>query len=230
MQIAILDFTAQPSPLLDGVPRVSFEIADWLCPELPEARFAHVDIAHGAAVPGLDSFDGLILSGSEYGAYDEVDWMTPLRGLLNATRDAAKPVFGICFGHQVMADTFGGRAEKADLGVIVGQREFDIGTDRHSAHVWHQDQVTRIPPGATVTARADYCPVGGLEYDFPAASVQFHPEYTQPRLEELFERGRNIFIAPSDANAALASFEEGTVDKALAAADTAAFFRRCAGM
>ena len=226
MRIAVLDLLVQPSPLLDGVPRVGETIIDWMRPALPEATFITREIAYGEDFPELDTFDGVVVSGSEFGVYDDTPWMAPLRRFLLAVREARKPIFGICFGHQIMADTFGGRAEKDVHGNVVGCRIYEVEGATHAAHVWHQDQVTRVPPGATVKGAADYCPVGVLEYDFPGLSVQFHPEYSRPRLEQLFELGRDNFITAKDVDAAVASFGTGEVDLALYAAETAAFFRR----
>lgn len=196
---------------------------DWLQPALPEAEYIVADIAEGGApMPELDSFDGVLLSGSEYGVYDDVPWMKPLRTFLEQTRVAGKPIFGICFGHQIMADVFGGKAEKAEVGNVVGARRFgDV-----DAHVWHQDQVTSVPPGARVTASAAHCPVGALAYDFPARSVQFHPEYTESHLREIFARGRDVLLDAAKADAALASFEKAQVATDLQAQETAAFFRQ----
>ena len=226
MRIAVLDLTRQPSPLLDGVPRAGETIVEWLSPALPEATFATVGVAYGADLPKVGDFDGVVVSGSELGVYDASPWMPSLRDFLLAVREAGKPVFGICFGHQVMADTFGGRAEKAACGEVVGRRVYGCGGVAFAAHVWHQDQVTLVPPGATVTGSADYCPIGVLEYEFPGLSVQFHPEYTRSRLETLFALGRDRFISAGAVEAALASFRDGPVDDALFAPDTAAFFRR----
>lgn len=226
MRIAVLDLTHQPSPLLDGVPRVGETIIDWLAPELPEARFTPIGVVYGEALPEHSAYDGFVVSGSEFGVYDATPWMAPLRGFLLAARDARQPIFGICFGHQIMADTFGGLAEKASCGNVVGRRIYRVDGVNLPAHVWHQDQVTRVPPGATVTGTADYCPIGVLEYEFPGLSVQFHPEYTQSRLERLFSLGRDRFISAEAVDAALASFQDGDVDSRLFASETAAFFRR----
>ena len=52
--------------------------------------------------------------------------MAPLRNLLLKTKQASKPIYGICFGHQIMADTFGGKAEMSQIGNVVGARQFDF--------------------------------------------------------------------------------------------------------
>jgi GMP synthase-like glutamine amidotransferase len=190
------------------------------------------DIAEGAMpLPQAGDFDGLIVSGSEFGVYDNTDWMAPLRRLLLDTRAAGKPLFGICFGHQIMADTFGGRAEKAPVGRVVGARTFQrdpiqSGPKNFTAHVWHQDQVTGVPPGARVIAHAEYCPVAALDYDFAARSVQYHPEYDAAHLQDLFARGRDIFLDGGTADKATAEIVAADVPRDLDATATAAFFRQ----
>jgi len=226
-RIAILDLTTHPADRLHGVQRVWERISGWLSPSLPDAALIPFDIADGGGgLPATGDFDGLIVSGSEYGVYDQTEWMLPLRRLLLDTRDAGKPQFGICFGHQIMADCFGGRAEKAAIGRIVGAREFTAAGQRFSAHVWHQDQVTAVPPCAQVTAYADYCPVGALDYEFAARSVQYHPEYDAAHLQDLFARGRDYFIDGPSADAAAAEIAKATVSVDLDAGDVAAFFRK----
>ncbi len=228
MKIAVLDLTGHPLPLLEGMPRVGAQIINWLSPSFPEAQFRSYDIeAGGEALPKTADFDGLLLSGSEYGVYDDRAWIAPLRALLVQTKAAAKPIYGICFGHQIMADTFGGKAEKSKIGNVVGARTFEFEDRAVDAHVWHKDQVTQVPEGATVTASASHCPVGALAYDFPAASIQFHPEYTDPHLRELFRRGagRPDFLGHDEAEAAVASFEASDVKADLMAKQVADFFR-----
>ena len=66
MRVAVLDVTGHPMPLLEGLPRVGEQIIDWLAPALPEATYSWYDIEqNGEALPTLDTFDGVIVSGSE---------------------------------------------------------------------------------------------------------------------------------------------------------------------
>ncbi len=69
-------------------------------------------------VPSMKNFDALIVSGSERSVYDRVSWYVDVSNVLNETRKMGKPIFGICFGHQIMAATFGGdvrRSSRHDL-------------------------------------------------------------------------------------------------------------------
>lgn len=226
MRIAILDLTTHPEPMLAGMPRVGEQIDNWLSPSFPEAEIRSISVAEdGEPLPNVASFDGLLVSGSEFGVYDDLPWMQPLRQLLLDAKEAAKPIYGICFGHQIMADTFGGKAEKSAGGNVVGAREFRFYQKSVCANVWHQDQVTVVPQGATVTATASYCPIGALKYDFPAASIQFHPEYTQSHLREIFRRGRDVLLPGDQADSAMASFDEADVPADLMAKEVADFYR-----
>ena len=225
MRIALLGLTGHPLPLLEGLPRAAQQIRNWIEPHLPEAEFFIADLADGAALPDLEDFDGVIVGGSEFGVYDDTEWMQPLREFLENCRNRRKPVFGICFGHQIMADIYGGKAAKAEIGNVVGVRPFDFGGARVDAYVWHQDQVTDIPPSACVTGSAGHCPIGALDYDFPARSVQFHPEYRADHLRELFGRGRGVFLAAAEADEALASLETARVPGDLAASEAVELFR-----
>lgn len=178
MHVGIIELTTV-LPGLEGKPTAGHQIADWLLRAMPRDKMQVFPVGGGMELPDIARCDGFVISGSGMGVYDTPDWMEPLRGFLLAAKAAGKPLVGICFGHQIMADTFGGKAEKAALGKVIGVRRFRIEGVDYPAHVWHQDQVTGIPPGAKVVGVADHCPIGALEYEFPAWSVQFHPEYTK---------------------------------------------------
>ncbi|MDW4499686.1 type 1 glutamine amidotransferase [Sulfitobacter sp. D35] len=202
LNVAILDLTMSYTGTRPGE-EAGEMIRRWLTPAMPEATFARIHIAGGAALPPLDSFDACVLSGSEIGVYDDRDWLPPLRDFLLRARDARRPLAGICFGHQIMADVFGGKAENVHQGVRLGVQKFQLDGLEHNAWVWHQDQVTAIPPGAQVSGEAAYCPVGALDYEFPAYSVQFHPEFTRDFFDHEIRQASGKSIDPALAELAL---------------------------
>lgn len=226
MRLSVLDLTAEMPDVLVGLPRASQQIINWLAPALPEAEFTSHDISGGAALPGGSAFDGVILSGSEFGVYDHPPWMPHLRDFLQDLRAARIPTFGICFGHQIMADSWGGRAELARSGKAIGVRTFLVQGLRVKAYVWHQDQVTEMPPEAEVLGEAAHCAFGVIAYPFPAMSVQFHPEFTDDSIRAMFDRGRDHFITGAEVDDALRSFEGNPVSPTLMCQETAAFFRK----
>lgn len=223
VKIVVLDCVT-PDRLTAKFGPTGNHVIRWLKPALPEAEMSSVHIAGGAPAPKPAEVGGIVISGSEKGVYDDTPWMVPLRARLEEYRKAGTPVFGICFGHQIMADVWGGRAEKADKGFITGAREFASAAGPVSAYVAHQDQVTEVPPNAQVVAGSDYCPVAALAYNFPAFSVQFHPEYNRGFTEDLIDMFGDQLM--TDAQMAEAkSTLSAEVPSDLFAAQVAAFFR-----
>jgi len=95
------------------------------------------------------------------------------------------PIFGICYGFQVMAAALGGVVTQT------GKSEFGRTSMTHDGtskllgdlakefNVWmsHGDSVTQAPQGFTSTAKTDATPIIAYENsDATLAGVQFHPE------------------------------------------------------
>lgn len=224
MKIAVLDLCVWLPEYQWDQSRFGPLVAAWAARGLPGSIFTILDIGVGDPLPDPADYDGYILSGSEMGVYDDAPWMQPLREWLVRVRDAGKPMFGICFGHQIIADTFGGKAEKTGP-AEVGVRAFDIGGKTRKGHVWHQDQVTEVPPGATVIGSANYCPIAALSYDFPAMSVQFHPEYEPDYIATFLRRSRGEVLSEDETDRAVAQLDTSTVSPDLFAEEMGAFFR-----
>jgi GMP synthase (glutamine-hydrolysing) len=109
---------------------------------------------------------------------------------------AGVPVFGICYGFQLMADALGGTVARTGTaeygGTALEVTEHDaalFGGLPESLSVWmsHGDAVTDAPPGFRVTARTVATPVAAFEdRQRRLAGVQFHPEVRH------CERGQDV--------------------------------------
>ena len=154
--------------------------------------------------------------------------MKTLADFLRSAKSHGKPVFGICFGHQMLAHAHGAEVRKSDNGWGVGAQPYafgpESGIDGFNAMVFHQDQVESLPAGATRIAGNDHCPIGALAYDFPAMSVQFHPEFSKPFMEALVNGLRGTLISNKIAEQALSSMEAHAVQSETIARAAAAFF------
>ena len=145
---------------------------------------AQVFDAVAGTLPHPDTCAAYILTGSPAGVYEPLPWISPLLEFLRQARGRAK-IVGICFGHQAMAEAWGGAVMKSDRGWGIGLHQYDV---HHRAHYMdgvraiaapasHQDQVVTLPPGARVTLASAFTPFAGLDYG-DAISFQFHPEFT----------------------------------------------------
>ena len=215
MRIAILDLTKHSLPLLSGICRAGKCIEDWISPSFSGSIFEIFDIAEGMdRVPSMRNFDALIVSGSERSVYDDAPWHVDVSNALNESREMRKPIFGICFGHQIMASTFGGEVRRLSRDDVVGIKKF-VHRDGHASNrfVWHHDQVTRPPDCATLVASSDYCPFASLEYNFPAFSVQYHPEFKKEYFEKLLLAGEGTFLSAKQTQRALMEIKKVRVSR-----------------
>ncbi|TYK43181.1 glutamine-hydrolyzing GMP synthase [Actinomadura decatromicini] len=122
----------------------------------------------------------IILSGGPSSVYEEGAPNAP-DGLF----DLGVPTFGICYGHQVMAQALGGTVENSNVAefggatVAVTSPGMLFAGLPHEQAVWmsHRDFVSQAPSGFEVTASTDVTPVAGMEdRERGFFGVQFHPE------------------------------------------------------
>ena len=164
----------------------------------PALEFATVSVVRGEMPAAPGQADGWIITGSRHGVYDGLPWIEPLKGFLRACLAEGVPAVGVCFGHQILAEALGGRVEKSPKGWGVGVHDYAVVArpgwmadlpDRFAVGALHQDQVVAKPEGATVLATSPFCEYAALAYGDPerpaAISVQPHPEFEAPFLDEL---------------------------------------------
>lgn len=228
MRLCIIENGLIPEELQEAFGSYPAMIESWLAPALPEADFTYVSAVRGEALPEATAFDGYLLTGSRHSCYEHSPWMLHLTALLRRLRSLRRPVFGICFGHQIMADAFDGRTTRAEVGWGVGAQAYHYdaeGLEDAATLVFHQDQVSSLPPQARVAGGSAHCPHGVLEYAFPARSVQFHPEFSVDYLAALLDRYGNGLL-PADVTArAWESLQRLSPDNRQIARWAAAFFR-----
>ena len=169
----------------------------------------HVEKGELPAQP--EEQDAYIVTGSPAGVYDDLPWIAPLKQFLRAAKGKAKLV-GICFGHQIMAEAFGGRVAKSDRGWGVGLHRYDVREGAEwmddaaffSIPVSHQDQVVEPPPHSRVLAGSDFNRFGLIAYDDQSAiSFQCHPEFEPDFAAALIEARRDRLPDPDAAIATL---------------------------
>lgn len=148
---------------------------------------------------GPEEADGWILTGSRHGAYEDHAFIPPLEDFIRAAFAAGRPLLGICFGHQIIAQAMGGRVEKAEAGWGIGRHVYDFdGLGPVALTAWHQDQVTLIPEGAEVVARSEFCPAAALRYGDSALTVQAHPEFGRDVTAAFLGLKRDELTYPED--------------------------------
>ena len=212
MRLGILKTGAPPK----GVDRFG-SYPDMFRRLLGEDAYDYAEFAadEGALPARPEACDAYLVTGSSSGVYDGTPWIGELMDFLNAAKGRAALV-GICFGHQVMAQAFGGQVIKSPKGWGVGELTYDV----LRREPWmedvaqirlpgsHQDQVVEKPPSAEVIAASDFCPFGALAYrDQPAISFQLHPEFEPDYAIALIENRRGTLFTDQQADQAVASYQ-----------------------
>lgn len=210
MKVAVLETGRPPEALEPRFGRYPEMFRRLLGADLVGPSF---DVTAGQYPARPEDFSGYIVTGSPAGVYDDFAWIAPLKSFLVEASGKAKLV-GVCFGHQIMAEAFGGRVEKSAKGWGVGLQRYGVveqapwmdGAFDIAVAASHQDQVVEQPPRSRVLAGSDFCEIGMLAYaEFPAMSVQFHPEFEPEFAAALIEARRDRLEEPDAAIASLAA-------------------------
>ena len=186
--------------------------ADLLRELLPGAV---VDICYpadpGANLPlgGIEGYDGVAITGSALNVYDGGPAVEPQIELARAVLKSKTPLFGSCWGLQVVTVAAGGTVRPNPKGreLSIGRRialtqagrEHPMYAGKVSvfdAVTVHLDEVETLPPGTTVLASNAASDVQAAEVRFDggvAWTVQYHPEFSLHDMAVIVRRyGRQL--------------------------------------
>jgi GMP synthase (glutamine-hydrolysing) len=156
-------------------------------------EFETFSVVDGEFPEGPQNADGWLITGSKHGAYEDHDWIQPLEDLIRAIQASGKPLVGVCFGHQIIAQALGGKVEKFAGGWSVGRTEYMLDGQNVALNAWHQDQVVELPRGARVVGSSDFCANAMLAYGDSIWTVQPHPEFPATFIDGLIKtRGKGV--------------------------------------
>jgi GMP synthase (glutamine-hydrolysing) len=172
---------------------------------------AIVDTCHpgdpAATLPdgeALEGYDGIAITGSSLHIYDGGPSVMRQIDLVRAALATGTPLFGSCWGLQVITAAAGGSVRKnprgREIGFGRGIRLTEAGRkhpmyvgklDVFNAPTVHLDEVDALPPGATVLASNAMSAVQSAEFrtnGSVAWAVQYHPEYPLREIAAIVRR------------------------------------------
>ncbi|MBO7747959.1 glutamine-hydrolyzing GMP synthase [Paenibacillus sp. MWE-103] len=123
---------------------------------------------------------GIVFSGGPASVYEE---KSPL--VDPAIYELGLPIFGICYGMQLIAHQLSGKVEragkreygKAEVDFVAGSELVKDLEARQTVWMSHGDHVVELPSGFRVDASTDHAPIAAMSHpERKLFAVQFHPE------------------------------------------------------
>jgi GMP synthase (glutamine-hydrolysing) len=141
-------------------------------------------------LPLLEETAAVIITGSKAMVTDPLDWSVLVSKWLVAIAEKGVPVLGICYGHQLIAQTFGGVVDYNRNGEEIGKIQvsltgkatfdplFKAMPNVFSSFAKHFQSVVKLPQDAVLIARNNFEPHHAFSLFGYIWGVQFHPEFT----------------------------------------------------
>ena len=158
-------------------------------------------------LPGLENIGAIVLTGSHAMVTEREAWSEQLKAWLREIADLQIPTLGICYGHQLLAEAFGGVVDYHLKGIEIGTTTISL-TDQGRdddlfgflspvlyssldgnnqggnqmlfgvlGHVTHSQTIKKLPHRAVVLANNDFERHQAFKLNH-MYGVQFHPEFT----------------------------------------------------
>ncbi|PCI88408.1 MAG: glutamine amidotransferase [Hyphomicrobiales bacterium] len=178
-----------------------------------DAEFSTYTVLDSQFPTSADICDLWVITGSKFGAYEDHKWIAPLEEFIRNIKSSGKLMFGICFGHQLIAQALGGKVEKYNKGWALGVNQYhidnwpqELGTapNEIALQAYHQDQITTLPAGAINVASSDFCKYAAVWYPDFGLTVQGHPEFSTAYASALLKTRRGNGLTEQQANDGLA--------------------------
>ena len=170
------------------------------------SQFTVVSPQKGDPFPDPTRCAAILATGSPSAVAERRPWMVETGHYLLKAADKGVPVLGVCFGHQLLADTLAALVQKNPRGREFGAVSIDLTPEGQKHPLFrgltsptkvqanHEDEVAALPEGATLLATNAHTQVQAFQHGSSVFAVQFHPELWPEPLKAIAEERR---IAPT---------------------------------
>ncbi|HEX5010905.1 MAG TPA: glutamine amidotransferase [Planctomycetota bacterium] len=147
-------------------------------------------VASGEALPDREKYAGVLVTGSAAMVTERHPWSESTAAWLREAAHAGAPLFGVCYGHQLLAHALGGEVGDNPAGREMGTITVTLRPearqdalfaplpDTFTAQATHLQTVLAPPPGAKVLAASDKDACQAFQWGARTWGVQFHPEFS----------------------------------------------------
>lgn len=153
-----------------------------------DLTFSVFDVQQGHYPTHINDCDAYLITGSKASVYEPLPWIATLQDFVVQLDRSGKKLIAVCFGHQLVAQAFGGVTEKSAKGWGVGVHSITVKRPKSWMNpaletinivVSHQDQVSRLPEGSELIAGSEFCPNSLFQFGKHIITIQGHPEFSK---------------------------------------------------
>jgi GMP synthase (glutamine-hydrolysing) len=164
------------------------------------------NVADGESLPAASGFTGVLVTGSGAMVTERHDWSERSAEWLNDAAHKGQAILGICYGHQLLAQTLGGKVDfnpkGREMGTIAVSLHEHAKADAlfadipaaFDAHSTHMQTVLTAPSDAVVLAYSDKDDCQAFRWKDHVWGVQFHPEFSTEHMREYIHVRRMALI------------------------------------
>lgn len=193
MKIGILQCDNVPEPLFEKHDNYPVMLKSLLHSIDQEITFNCYQVMAEQLPLDVDECDAYITTGSRHSVNDDFVWIYKLESFICELHKRNIKLFGICFGHQMIAKCLGGNVARSKKGWGIGVKHNAIVRKKHwmdppkksvKLLASHSEQVDELPADAEILASSEFCP----NYMIQAGSligVQGHPEFSKSYSSDL---------------------------------------------
>ena len=167
------------------------DFEDWIISgmEIPREQVKVVEVNTGIKLPHYDEISGVVITGSHNMVTEQLGWSEYTAEWLPGAVERDIPTLGICYGHQLLAYSLGGKVADNPNGRECGTVEVTLNDlarndlllgdmeKRIRVHVFHTQSVVQLPPGARVLAESGMDRHQAFVVGERVWGTQFHPEF-----------------------------------------------------
>jgi GMP synthase (glutamine-hydrolysing) len=186
-----------------------------------DADFRVLRAFAGEPLPANFDFAGVVVTGSWSMVTDREPWSEASAEFLREAAARQRPILGVCYGHQLLAQAFGGCVDFNPSGRHAGSAQLELTAQAAGdplfagfsspllVQVSHSQRVLALPPGALLLGHCVRDPYHAFRLGENCWGVQFHPEFDAEVSRRYIElRRQKILDEGLDPDALIASVRE----------------------
>ncbi|MBL8151875.1 MAG: type 1 glutamine amidotransferase [Blastocatellia bacterium] len=169
----------------------------------------------------LEKADAVIIGGSDTSVLDNFEWTESIASIVEKAVESYLPVFGSCWGHQMIVKIFGGKVatdiSRKEIGSInvkltssgMKDRLFRSLPQTFVAQSGHKDHVFYLPECFEALADSELSPYQGIKMrGYPVYGAQFHADLGKSELIERLSYYRYDYVSCTEFDNVCANLRE----------------------